>query len=188
MRKNETGDLKIINTTKEDLEKVLWLFEQAMNLHRKDGYKVWSSIDKIALENDIEERLQYKIVREQDILCVFSIQHRDPLIWSDRDRGDAIYLHRIVVNPNFKGQRVFEKVLGWATRFALQRQLKFVRMDTWADNKKLIDYYKSFGFRLVDYYKTGDAPGLPIQNRNLDVALLELALMLNFDSPDTSTN
>jgi ribosomal protein S18 acetylase RimI-like enzyme len=80
------------------------------------------------------------------------------------------------VHPNFKGQRQFEKVLNWAKHFALEKNLKFVRMDTWADNEKIIDYYKSFGFEFIEYYKTTDAPELPIQNRDLNVALLEMSI------------
>ncbi len=41
-------------------------------------------------------------------------------------------------------------------------------MDTWADNSKLIEYYKSFGFEFIKNYKTTNAPELPIQNRKLD--------------------
>jgi ribosomal protein S18 acetylase RimI-like enzyme len=49
-------------------------------------------------------------------------------------------------------------------------------MDTWADNERLIDYYKSFGFEFIEYYRTTDAAELPIQNRNLNVALLEMVV------------
>jgi ribosomal protein S18 acetylase RimI-like enzyme len=56
-----------------------------------------------------------------------------------------------------EGQRQFEKVLNWAKDFAGQKNLKFVRMDTWADNGKIIDYYKSFGFEFIEYYQTTDA-------------------------------
>lgn len=169
-------NIKILNTTKSDLPEVLRLFGQAMNLQGKNGYKVWSSIDEVALERDIESGLQYKIVQGKDILCIFSIQFSDPIIWRDRDQNDAIYLHRIVVNPNYKGQRQFEKVLNWTIQQASTLNLNFVRMDTWADNHKLIEYYKSFGFKLIEYYKTPDSAELPIQNRNLEVALLELSM------------
>lgn len=80
------------------------------------------------------------------------------------------------MNSNFKRQRQFEKVLNWAIQFAQQNNLKFVRMDTWADNENLINYYKSFGFKLIENYKTTNAPELPMQNRNLNVALLEIKL------------
>lgn len=176
MEVNKTGDIKIVNTTKDDLHIILWLFEQAMELQGKNGYKVWEGIDKIALQKDIDERLQYKIIKDNDILCIFSIQRNDPFIWRARDQHDAIYLHRIVVNPNFKGQKQFFKVLTWAQQFARQHNLKFIRMDTWADNPKIIEYYKSFGFELIENYQTPNAPELPIQNRDLKVALLQMAL------------
>ena len=178
MRYELTKDpgFQILNTTANDLQKVLWLFEQAMDLQGKNGYMVWNSLDQLALEKDIENGLQYKIISRNDIVCIFSIQLSDPFIWRDRDHDDAIYLHRIVVHPDYKGQRQFEKVLKWAVNFGRQKNLKYVRMDTWADNEKIIDYYKSFGFKFIEYYKTPDAPELPFQNRNLHVALLELEI------------
>jgi ribosomal protein S18 acetylase RimI-like enzyme len=172
----QTEDIKITNTTTDDLKDIFWLFEQAMTLQGKNDYKVWDSVDKAGLEKDIENKLQYKILKGNDLLCIFSIQYNDPFIWRDRDRNDAIYLHRIVVNPNFKGQKQFQKVLDWAKDFAQTKGLKFVRMDTWADNAKIIEYYKSFGFAFIENYKTPDTSELPIQNRNLNVALLELKL------------
>jgi|KBSSwiStaDraftv2_1062776.scaffolds.fasta_scaffold01757_6 ribosomal protein S18 acetylase RimI-like enzyme len=176
MQPGEINNIKIYNTTIKDLDIVLWLFEQAIKQQGKNGYKVWEGIDKNALQKDIEDRLQYKIVKGDDILCIFSVQHSDPFIWRDRDQNDAIYLHRIVVNPNFKGQKLFQQVLNWAKQFAQQNNLKFVRMDTWADNIKIIDYYRSFGFEFIETYKTTNTQELPIQNRNLNVALLEMKL------------
>lgn len=176
MTGSKTGNIQIINTTIDDLDTVLWLFRQAMELQGKNGYKVWEEIDTIALQKDIEEKLQYKIVKDDKIICIFSIQHNDPFIWRERDRDDAVYLHRIVVNPGCKGQRLFEKVLNWVVQFARQNDLKFVRMDTWADNSKIIEYYKSFGFEFIENYKTANAVELPVQNRNLNVALLQMKL------------
>ncbi len=170
------NNYNILNTTKSDLPDVRGLFQLAMNLQGKNGYKVWDSIDKVALENDIKSGLQYKIVQASKILCIFSIQFSDPFIWRERDQNDAIYLHRIVVNLHYKGQKQFEKVLNWAKEKAAQLNRSFVRMDTWADNDKIIEYYKSFGFKLIEYYTTPDAEELPIQNRNLKVALLEINL------------
>ena len=169
-------EITIINTTEKDLDKVFDLFEQAMTLQGKNGYKVWNNIDKDCLKKDIENKLQFKIQGEGEILCLFSVQYNDPFIWRERDKNDAIYLHRIVVNPNFKGQRQFEKILTWASQLALQKNRSYLRMDTWADNPKIIEYYKSFGFRLIETYRTTDAAELPVQNRNLNVVLLELDL------------
>lgn len=180
---DKTESFKIVNTTKSDLPVVLWLFEQAMNLQNKNGYKVWESIDQAGLERDIETGLQYKILKGDDIVCIFSIQYNDPFIWHNLDKNDAIYLHRIVVNQNYKGQKQFEKILFWTIEHSIQQNRKFIRMDTWADNQQLIDYYKSFGFRFIKNHQTTDAKELPTQNRNLNVALLEL----NLDKEERTT-
>ena len=50
-------------------------------------------------------------------------------------------------------------------------------MDTWADNSNIVDYYKSFGFKLVGTYITPVTLDLPIQKRNIALALLEFTLV-----------
>lgn len=176
MQNSLSTEIEIVPTTKDDFPYILRLFEHAMQLQGKKGYKVWEIIDEAGLETDIEKGLQYKITSGASILCIFSIQFNDGIIWRERDRGDAIYLHRIVVDPRFKGQRIFEKVLNWTKQLARQNNLKYIRMDTWAENAQLINYYKSFSFAFIEFYKTPDSSELPVQNRNLDVALLEMAI------------
>src|SRR5690606_27841614 len=131
MPKSTTDRIKIVNTTKDDFSVILWFFEQAQKLQGKNGYRVWHHIDKAHLQNDIENNLQYKILKGNHILCFFSIQYSDPYIWRNRDNNDAIYLHRIVSHPDFRGEKQFEKVLNWAIRHARKNHRKFVRMDTW---------------------------------------------------------
>ncbi len=97
--------------------------------------------------------------------------------WGAKDQNDAIYLHRIVANPDSPVKKIFSKVLDWALDYAMKHQLKYIRMDTWAENTQLINYYKSYGFSFVENFKTGDNNELPIQNRNLNVALLQLEVI-----------
>jgi ribosomal protein S18 acetylase RimI-like enzyme len=54
--------------------------------------------------------------------------------------------------------------------------LRFIRMDTWADNPAIIDNYKSFGFDVAGYFKTPDIDELPIQRQNNEIVLLEMKL------------
>ena len=46
-------------------------------------------------------------------------------------------------------------------------------MDTWANNSTLIEYYKTFGFNVIENYTTPDSIELPVHNRNLALTLLE---------------
>lgn len=163
----------VIPATLADLTLVYQLFEKAIQYQKSNHYIGWNNYDKNFIKNEIQQSLLYKILEGNDTLCIFSVCYSDILIWRNREMSDAIYLHRIVLNREFQGKKIFRTVLYWAIEQARKHNLKFVRMDTWATNTKLINYYQSYGFRFIENYKTADTTDLPIQHRNLNVALLE---------------
>jgi ribosomal protein S18 acetylase RimI-like enzyme len=167
-------ELKIQNTTHHDLHSINSLFEHAMEYQKKNNYPVWRGYDKGALIRDINSKQQYKMVFDNQIALIFSVLYSDPVIWRHHEKGNAVYLHRIAVHPDFKGQKLFGKVLQWALQDTASRKLCYIRMDTWGENRKLIEYYKGFGFRFVENFTTPDNMALPKQNRNLYLALLEM--------------
>lgn len=171
-----TINYQIENTSTDDLGFIYTLFEAAIDYIKKNNYVGWTTYDKNFIQQDIDKQLQFKITKGNDLLCIFSICFSDELIWRELEKGDAIYLHRIVVNPAFKGQKQFEKILDWIIKFAKEKGLKYIRMDTWADNPNIIEYYKSYGFQFLENYTTPNTPELPDQHRNLKVALLEMKL------------
>lgn len=173
MHTMSASSFSIVPTTTTDAPFIYTLFEDAIAYIQQHNYAGWSTYDKAFILRDIARQLQFKIVSGNSILCVFSICYTDPLIWRHLEKGDAIYLHRIVVNPQFKGQQQFARVLQWATLQARQKGLTYIRMDTWAANPKIIEYYKSYGFTHVENYTTPNTPQLPMQHRNLTVALLQ---------------
>lgn len=77
------------------------------------------------------------------------------------------------MNPKYKGHKQFEKILNWSIDFAKNANIRFIRMDTWAHNSNILDYYKSYGFKFLENFKTPDTIELAIQNKNIEVALLE---------------
>lgn len=172
----------IINALTNDLPDIYELFEEAILFQKVNNYVGWKSYDKEYITADIQNNLLYKIVSENKIMCIFSICYADPLIWREKENGNAIYLHRIVLNRVFKNERVFNRVLEWAIKHAREKQLNYIRMDTWADNEKIIEYYKSYDFRFVENYITPGTLDLPLQHRNLKVTLLE------FDVNDTTVS
>ena len=164
----------IVNTTLGDLKFIYWMFEEAIIYIKKNNYVGWTTYDKNYIKQDIDNKLQYKIVENNTIVCVFSVCFADPLIWREKDNGTSIYLHRITVNPKYKGQNQFAKVLNWAVKYVKKNQLDSIRMDTWANNPTILKYYKSYGFHHLENYTTPDVTALPMQHRNLKVALLEM--------------
>lgn len=164
----------ITNASTDDLPSIYQLFEEAIAFLEKNNYIGWKSYDKEFIQSDIQNGLLYKMMDAGELICIFSICYTDALIWRERENNDAIYLHRIVLNQQFKGKKTFQKILDWAIDLAQSKKLKYIRMDTWADNEKIISYYKSYGFRFIENYTTPGTDNLPIQHRNLKVALLEL--------------
>jgi mannose-6-phosphate isomerase-like protein (cupin superfamily) len=183
MKSNNTmTDYSIVKAEESDLDIICQLFEEAILFQKMNNYIGWNNYDRAYLQADIQNGLLFKIVSDEGIICVFSICYSDELIWRDMENGNAIYLHRIVLNRRFKGEKVFKKVLGWALSHAGEQQLHYVRMDTWASNEKIINYYKSYGFAFIENYTTPDTDDLPVQHRNLNVALLEFQLQNEYVS------
>jgi GNAT superfamily N-acetyltransferase len=163
----------ILNTEVTDLHFIFELFNYSITYQEKHGYPVWRDYDKDAIVRDIKNRNQYKVIVDSRIGIVFSVAYADKVIWRERDKGDAIYLHRIVVNPVCKGQKLFGVIMEWAKEHVRQKGLNNIRMDTWAANPTIINYYKTFGFEVIETYTTPNSIELPVHNRNLALTLLE---------------
>lgn len=174
----DSSKAKVFNTTKDDLAQIFGFFESSIRYQEEKGYPVWRNYDRNAVTKDVENKHQYKIVMNGHIAIVFSVCYSDKIIWRHLDLGRSLYLHRIVVNPIFKGRKLFAKILEWCIRYCREEQLKNIRMDTWAANLNIIAYYKGFGFQVIENYTTPDSPDLPVHNRKLELTLLEY----NFDS------
>lgn len=177
MQKNKpAATVEIINAEPADFNSICQLFEQAILFQKKNNYIGWASYDKDCIKKDIEQKRLYKLVRAKDLLGIFSICYSDELIWQDKEKADAIYIHRVLLNQQFKGLKIFQYIINWAMELAAQLNRRFIRIDTWANNEKIINYYKSYGFKFIENYTTPGTAALPIQHRDLKVALLELNL------------
>ena len=167
---------EVKHTEMNDLEQIFGLFEHSIQYQEKHGYPVWKNYDKNAIIKDIENKNQYKVIVDAKIAIVFSVCYTDKVIWRHFENGDSVYLHRIVVNPSFKGQKLFGTVIEWAINHCKQKGLATIRMDTWAANPTIINYYKTFGFTFIENYTTPDSQELPVHNRKLALTLLEFKI------------
>jgi GNAT superfamily N-acetyltransferase len=164
---------KVINTEANDLAQIFTFFDESIKYQEKKGSPTWKNYDKGAILKDIDNHNQYKVIIHSKTAIIFSACYTDKIIWRTLDTGNSIYLHRIVVNPEFKGQKLFGIVLDWAIDHAKSKGLTKVRMDTWASNPGIVEYYKTFGFAFVENYTTPATSELPVHNRNLALTLLE---------------
>jgi len=169
----KSSNYKIVHTVESDLDVIFSFFDAAIEYQKTNNFPVWPDYDKGLLKDDIVNKRQYKILIDNQVACVFTICFSDEIVWREKNKDKALYLHRCVVNPQFKGLKLFEHITNWAIRYAKSNDIEYLRMDTWGDNDTLVNYYLDFGFQIIEYFTTPESEELPIQQRGNLVVLLE---------------
>jgi GNAT superfamily N-acetyltransferase len=155
------GELQITNSTQMDLDIIFRLFDGAIAYQQRNHYELWPRFSEELIMNEMDEKRHWKIVGGETIACIFSVLYNDPVIWGEKNKDGAVYLHRIAVNPAFKGKGIMKLIRHWAIEHARQKGLQYVRMDTWGNNENLRAYYINCGFNYIGQQHLKEADGLP---------------------------
>jgi ribosomal protein S18 acetylase RimI-like enzyme len=163
--------MNIINTTTADLEILQELFGQAIQYQLSKSVNAWHGMNRALIEQEIREKLHWKVVEEGQIACCFSLAFTDRMVWDERDVDPSIYLHRIVTNPAFRGRGYVRQIVGWAEDFGRARGKRFIRLDTNRDNQRLNAYYQECGFVFCGFKQFSDASDLSVPRHYLGSGL-----------------
>jgi ribosomal protein S18 acetylase RimI-like enzyme len=153
--------MEILNTTINDLDTIFQFFDAAIAYQKKNGFELWPTFERKLIETEIAEKRHWKIIEDGKIACVFSVMYNDPVIWLEKDKDPAVYLHRIAVNPEFRGKGMVRKIKDWALKHAKEMNKKFLRMDTWGNNEHIRNYYIRCGFHYIGQQYLTKTEGLP---------------------------
>lgn len=167
--------IEVKNSQSSDFETIFKFYDIAIDHQKKVFHKHWQGFSKELVETEIAENRQYKILMDGVVACVFAVTFNDQLIWRDRDHH-AIYIHRIVTHPDFRSLSFVKQIITWARAFAAKNHLKYIRMDTWADNEKLLAYYTSCGFDFVGVVTMEKTDGLPKHYEGISLSLFEIKI------------
>lgn len=168
--------MQITNSTQNDIDTILGLYEAAVAYQKSKFYKHWQGFDQQLIEKEIDENRQFKIVENNTIACIFAVSFNDAVIWGARDKDPSLYIHRIVTNPLFRGNYYVKNIVEWAIRYCHSNGREFVRMDTWSDNEKLIEYYTNCGFKFIGLTEALSDKSLPAHYEGIRLSLFELAV------------
>lgn len=167
--------MQIVNSTAEDIALIFEFYDAAIEFQKQVFNKHWKGFDHDLVAQEINENRQWKILVDGQVACIFAITFNDPSIWGERDQDDAIYIHRIVTNPDFRGRHLVRQITEWAKEYTRSIGRQYVRMDTWGDNEKLRDYYQECGFQFLGVI-TPDPTGLPKHYKGITLSLFEIKL------------
>ena len=175
-RTGSNEDSRFLNATNDDIPIVIALYEEGSEFQKRAFGKGWQVIDTGRLETEIEERRLWKIDEPDGTACVFSVAYSDPILWRDLNADPAMYLHRIVTNPDFRGRGYVTKITNWSRAHASANGLRYVRLDTWEENGKLVDLYLSNGYRYVRTVEVTESDGAPKHYVGNRISLFEIDL------------
>ncbi|MBB6502175.1 GNAT family N-acetyltransferase [Pedobacter cryoconitis] len=165
----------ILRSTPKDIDAIFDLYDQATEYQKKTGGGLyWQGFERSLIQKEMEENRHFKIMVDGQLACTFCIAHQDPLIWKEKDKDPAVYIHRIATNPALRGNSYVKHIVSWATAFARANQRSFVRMDTGSGNEKLNNYYISCGFNYLGVTQLEDTSGLPKHYEHGSFSLFEI--------------
>lgn len=153
--------MKIINSSLNDLDLIFHYFDEAIAYQKRNGYQLWPQFSRELIETEIKEKRHWKIIDDGKVVCVFSVMYNDPVIWREMDKDPSVYLHRIAVNPEFKGKRIMVVIKKWGIDHAKAMNKKYLRMDTWGNNETIRNYYINCGFNYIGQQQLHKTEGLP---------------------------
>jgi ribosomal protein S18 acetylase RimI-like enzyme len=159
-----------------EIDTIFEFYEMAITFQKTRFHKTWQSFDRELIRTELAEKRQWKIMEGNDIACIFAITYNDPFIWAEKDQDPAIYIHRIVTHPDYHGRHYVKKIVEWAKHHAAETGKKFIRMDTWGDNEKLIAYYQSCGFNFLGVITPERSKLLPEHYSAINLSLFEIPL------------
>ena len=164
----------VLPSTHPDVDEIFEVYRLGIEFQKAVFHRHWPGFDRNLLIKEIEEGRHWKIEDKGQIACVFSVQYEDPFVWEDGE--PSLYLHRIVTNPAFKGNGYVKEIIGWAINHGRAINKKFVRLDTFSDNPRLIDYYVRCGFRLIGYKFFKPEASIPEHYRD-GLSLFEITIV-----------
>lgn len=169
--------MHITNSTVTDIPEIFRLYDLATDYQKLTfPGNQWPKSDQKLITTEILENRQFKLLIEEKVACIWAITYSDPQIWEAKDVNDAIYIHRIATNPDFRGNNFVKVIVDWAKPFAKKQNKKFVRLDTCGENERLIKHYENCGFDFLGMHKLRDASELPLHYQNADVCFFEIEL------------
>lgn len=106
--------MKIETAHSLDITQIYELYDMATAYQKSVFEKQWEGFEQSLIKKEIEENRLWKMCNGGQIVCVFSINFNDQLFWGEKDKEPSIYIHRIALNNNFRGQSVMTKIIEWA--------------------------------------------------------------------------
>ncbi len=125
------------------------------------------SLSAEALAEQYPDGQAYAGRLEGEVVAAMILLPTDPHFWPGDPPGEALYLHKLAVHPQWQGRGLARQMLDGAVRLTQHRGRPWLRLDTAAERPALRALYEDYGFRLM---REGQMQGWPAAWYELNVS------------------
>lgn len=137
----------IAQATTTDVDGIAAIFDEAKAWLHARGIHQWEESRPANWLSECVQRGEFFVAREPEVVGMFR------LVWTDEENlwtmAPAGYLGKLVVCRKYAGRGIGLKLLAAADRIISNAERSLLRLDCWAGNTVLIDYYTRAGFRKI---------------------------------------
>lgn len=148
----EEFEIKIAQ--EKDSDEVIKMLKEIAQWMKDNDIDQWGFLleggDDQEIAQAISSQETYIITKDDDLIGTFTLLPNqggwDKHIWGE-DSSNSLYLHRLSIKPEHMNKGVGRSILDWIYNNVSGQD--FLKLDCVADNTKLNDFYKNYGFEQV---------------------------------------
>lgn len=120
---------------------------------RNKGFRVWQDewlTKEKLITTDAQPENFYVGKIGLNTVCAFILQWKDSEYWSNAQKKKAVYLHKFCVRREFAGRNMTKHVIEAIRKICEEKDIRYIRLDTALDEKKIRRIYLNTGFKIID--------------------------------------
>ena len=142
-----------------DIKAVLDITKSCALHMTKNGIFQWNKHypDKASFINDIRNDELFVYCKNEKVIACISICNEmdsayELVDWKTINKNN-LYIHRLAVHPGFQKKGVGKTLMDFAEKYAREKKIISIRLDTFSVNKRNLKFYESRGYgRLEEIY------------------------------------
>ena len=103
----------IKNSEINDIDFIFEMYKVATEYQKKRVIDIWPEFDREMVKKEIIEKRQFKLIIDNEIVCIWAVAYDDPYIWGEKNNSKSIYIHRLATHRNHRGNNFASKVVEW---------------------------------------------------------------------------
>ena len=145
--------MKIQLATQKDLNKIMIMYHECVQGMLNLGIDQWNEEypNRDIIKKDIDDQCYYIGILNSEVVAGIRIDNlQDPtyleIKWND-ESNKFMVVHRLGTSRKVWGQGIGKLMMEFAHKFAQSKECKSMRLDTYSNNSKAIDFYQKLGYQ-----------------------------------------